>query len=118
MDLMINNVRVFTMQEEHPVLEEGFVGIRDGVYTLVSLVQPRIMARTFIDGVGKTLVPLALLEPLQALVQGAADTVWPEVPADSVLLEGPVDLQDLQNVRLSQICMILHEGNVLWQKAM
>ena len=118
MDMMINNVRVLTNRPECPLIEEGFVGIRDGQFTLVSLVQPRIMARTFVDGAGKTLVPAALLGPVQALLQGETDTIWPEAPADAVLLEGAVDYEGLEEIRLSQIRMILRQGTVLWQKVM
>ena len=107
MDLMINNVRVLTMEDEQPVLEEGFVGVRDGEYTLVSLMQPRIMARRFIDGTDMTLVPLGVLE--------GAGKIWPGHSADGLLLAGKVTAEMLPLVRLSDIVMVLRGGEILWE---
>lgn len=118
MDMMINNVRVLTNIPDCPLIEEGFVGIRDGQFSLVSLVQPRIMAHIFVEGTGKTLVPAALLAPLQVLLQGETDVIWLEATADAVLLEGAVEYDGLEEIRLSQISMILRQGTVLWQKVM
>ncbi len=108
MDLMINNVRVLTMEADCPLLEEGFVCVRDGEYALVSLVQPRVMARAFIDGTGKTLVPLQVLE--------GSGKIWPGHPADGLLLDGCVATEDLPAVPLRDIAMILRGGEILWRR--
>lgn len=109
MDLMINNVRVLTMEAEQPVLEEGFVGVRDGEYTLVSRMQPRIMARRFVDGTGMTFVPLGALE--------GTGKIWPGHPADGLLLAGSLTAEMLPLVHLSDVAMVLRGGKILWEKA-
>ena len=118
MDMMISNAAVITMAEEYPFLQEGFVGIRDGSFTFVSLVQPRIMARSFIDGAEKTLAPLAAFPALQALAQAdsPAGSIMPEQPADLAMLEGVFTPETLAEARVQDIRMVLAGGRVLWQK--
>ncbi|MEA4920745.1 MAG: amidohydrolase [Clostridiaceae bacterium] len=57
MDYMINNVTVVTLDENDTVLEDAFVGIRDGKVVFLSQCQPKMAVKEQIDGKGKVLMP-------------------------------------------------------------
>ena len=109
MDILINHVRVLTMDEEYPMVEEGFVGIRDGIFGFVSEVQPRIMARRFVDGAGKTLIPLDW-------AQGKG-SVCADAPADALLLDGLYTSENIAEAKMSALCMILRNGVICWERS-
>lgn len=104
MDIVINHVRVLTGEAEHPMLEEAFVGIREGCFGFVSLVQPRIMAHRFVDGAGKTLVSMG-----KTVGEGE---IREEAPADALLLDGLYTPETVGDARVSDICMIIRSGIV------
>ena len=108
MDILINHVRVLTMDQANSVVEEGFVGIRDGIFGFASEVQPRIMARRFVDGAGKTLIPLDW-------AQGKG-VVCADAPADALLLDGLYTSETIAEAGLSALCMILHDGVICWER--
>ncbi len=107
MDIVIHNVRILTMDRDHPMVEEGFVGIRDGIFGFVSEVQPRIMARRFIDGAGKTFVPVGI-----AAGEGC---IRADHPASGLLLRGHFAPETIGAAELADLVMILHNGVVIWE---
>ena len=118
MELVLNHVRILTMDEAAPLIEDGFVGIREGVYAFASSVQPRVTARRFVDGRGKTLVPLAAVPVLGELLHTENNGFAGEAGADCVLLEGLHRIEDLAGVPLSAIVMVICGGSVRWERTL